>query len=321
MTERRWALWGALTGAALGLVDTLALAWTGVEMRLGGADATWLVGATFTFNLTVMGGLAGALYRARERARRDAERIRAQGEALAASERSAFENEKLAAIGRLAAGIAHEVRNPLGVMRASAAMVQEQFDSGDDAHRACAFVVEEADRLNGLITALLAFARPTTLEPQPSSLDAVVERAVELAQAPFEAHRVAFADRRDDLAGTSIDVDPGLVSQVLLCLLTNAAEAVAPEGRVRLEGSRDERGLHLRVADDGPGVPPDARDKLFEPFFTTKAEGTGLGLAMAAQIARAHGGSLRLVPGGGAGPSGRGACFELSLPWRRQEAA
>lgn len=321
MTGRRWALWGALAGAALGLTDTLILAWSGVEMTLGGTDGTWLVAATFAFNLTIMGGLGGALWTARERERRDALRIQAQQRALAASERTAFENEKLAAVGRLAAGIAHEVRNPLGVMRASAAMVQEQFTEQDDSHRACAFVVEEADRLNRLITALLAFARPTALKPQPSDVDALVARAVELARPPFEAHGVDYHGRLDALAGASVEVDPGLISQVLLCLLTNAAEAVGSEGLVSLQAQTDERGWSLRVADDGPGVTQDDQTKLFEPFFTTKAQGTGLGLAMAAQIARAHGGELRLVPGAGAGPEGRGACFELALPWHTRAAA
>ncbi|MCP5057449.1 MAG: hypothetical protein GY937_12090 [bacterium] len=321
MTEHRWGLWGALAGAALGLADTWLLGSTGVEMRLGEKDATWLVALTFGFNLTLVGGLAGSLWSARERQRRDAKRIHDQQEALAASERTAFENEKLAAIGRLAAGIAHEVRNPLGVMRASAALVQEQFPEGEDAHRACAFVVEEADRLNELIRSLLAFARPTALTPRPSAIDTMVARAVALAQPPLETHDVELTRNLQSLEGLHVDADAGLVSQVLLCLLTNAAEAVGSEGHVRLEGRRDDLSLYLRVADDGPGVEPADRAKLFEPFFTTKPQGTGLGLAMAAQIARAHGGSLSLIPGAGTGANGDGACFELALPWHGKVAA
>jgi len=321
VTEHRWGIWGALAGAALGLADTWLLGSTGVEMKIGENDATWLVASTFGFNLTVVGGLAGSLWSARERQRKDAKRIQAQQEALAASERMAFENEKLAAIGRLAAGIAHEVRNPLGVMRASAAMVQEQFPEGEDAHRACAFVVEEADRLNELIRSLLAFARPTALKPQPSTIETLVARAVALAQHPLETHDVELTRDLESLDGVQVDVDPGLVSQVLLCLLTNAAEAVGSEGHVSLEGRTDERSLYLRVADDGPGVEPANRAKLFEPFFTTKPQGTGLGLAMAAQIARAHGGSLKLIPGAGSGADGHGACFELALPWHGKVAA
>src|SRR4030095_8643719 len=177
----RFGPWGALAGFALGAVDTALLVASGVEMTLAGRNATLLVGATFTSSFALLGFLSGSLAAARARARADAATIRGQQEALAASQRAAFENEKLAAIGRLAAGIAHEVRNPLGVIRASAALVQEHFAPGEDAHRACRFVVEETERLDGLIASLLAFARPTALERRRASVADVVERAALLA--------------------------------------------------------------------------------------------------------------------------------------------
>jgi two-component system sensor histidine kinase HydH len=313
MRPRRLDWIGAAAGLALGLFDTWLLTWFGVEMRVGGRDASALVALTFATNLTVLGWLAGRLAMARARLRADAETIRRQGEALAVSERAAFENEKLAAIGRLAAGIAHEVRNPLGVIRSSAAMVRDHFAPADDAHRACGFILDEIDRLDGLIASLLAFARPTTLRVRSAAVQDVVVRATALADEALKKRDAKLA-AQIAAPGAELAVDPDLIAQVLLGLVTNAAEAIAPGGRVELRARVEPAAVVLAVADDGPGVPEADRTRVFEPFYTTKASGTGLGLAMAERIARAHGGELRVVQGAGAGPGGRGACFELVLP-------
>jgi signal transduction histidine kinase len=310
---------GAAAGLALGLCDTWLLTLSGVEMRMGGRDAVPLVALTFASSCTLLGWLVGRLAMARARLRADAETIRRQQEALASSERAAFENEKLAAIGRLAAGIAHEVRNPLGVIRSSAAMVRDHFAPGDDAHRACGFILDEIDRLDGLIASLLAFARPTALRVRPAALSEVVARATALAG---EALRKRDGKLVQALAAPEAElaVDPDLIAQLLLGLVTNAAEAIEPGGHVELRARVEPAAVVLAVADDGPGVPEADRGRVFEPFYTTKASGTGLGLAMAERIARAHGGELRVVPGAGAGPGGRGACFELVLPQARAAA-
>src|SRR4029453_683780 len=268
--------------------------------------------------------LSGSLAAARARARADAATIRGQQEALAASQRAAFENEKLAAIGRLAAGIAHEVRNPLGVIRASAALVQEHFAPGEDAHRACRFVVEETDRLDGLIASLLAFARPTALERRRASIAGLVGRAALLADELVRRREVSLVRRFDASAGCGLSVDPDLISQALFGLVTNAAEALPPGGTVELRAEPRAGSVPPAAAEEGaggPGGPGGERERIFEPFYTTKERGTGLGLAMAERIARAHGGSLRLVAGAGAGPGGAGACFELLLPSAAPDAA
>jgi two-component system sensor histidine kinase HydH len=317
--SRRLDWIGAAAGLALGLVDTWLLTLAGVEMRIGGREAAPIVALTFASSCTLLGWLAGRLGLARARLRADAELIRRQQEALAASERAAFENEKLAAIGRLAAGIAHEVRNPLGVIRASAAMVRDHFAPGADSHRACGFILDEIDRLDGLIASLLAFARPTTLRVRPAALDQVVARAAALADETLRK-RDAKLLAEIDAPAPELPMDPDLIAQVLLGLVTNAAEAIAPGGHVALRARVEPEAVVVAVADDGPGVPEADRTRVFEPFYTTKASGTGLGLAMAERIARAHGGELRVVQGAGAGPDGRGACFELVLPTARAAA-
>ncbi len=313
VTLRRWDLWGGLGGLAIGVGDTLLLVASGVEMTLGGANATLLVCATFTSSLVLGGFLAGSLARARARAREDAATIRRQEAALAESRRVAFENEKLAAVGRLAAGIAHEVRNPLGVIRASAALVQDHFREGDDPHRACRFILEEIDRLDALIASLLAFARPTPLRTRRTAVSDLATRAEQLAEDVLRRRGVSFVRPASDVEA-EIEVDPELVSQALLDLVTNAAEALASGGRIELRARSEPDAIVLAVADDGPGVAAEDRERIFEPFYTTKASGTGLGLAMVERIARAHGGAIRLVPGAGAGPRGSGACFEVVLP-------
>jgi two-component system sensor histidine kinase HydH len=304
---------GAAAGLAIGLTDTWLLRFFGVEMRLAGRDAVMLVGLSFATSTTLLGWLAGRLAMARARLREDADTIRRQQTALVASERAAFENEKLAAIGRLAAGIAHEVRNPLGVIRSAAAMVREHFPPADDAHRACGFILDEIDRLDGLIASLLAFARPTALRVRPAAVSDVVARATALADEALRKREATLAAAIAE-PGAELAVDPDLIAQLLLGLVTNAAEAVAPGGHVELRARVEPAAVVLAVADDGPGVPEADRARVFEPFYTTKASGTGLGLAMAERIARAHGGELRVVQGAGAGPGGRGACFELVLP-------
>jgi two-component system sensor histidine kinase HydH len=209
--------------------------------------------------------------------------------------------------------VAHEVRNPLGVIRASASMVQEGFDESDEAHRACRFICEECDRLNALITALLTFARPAEPRFAKVAADEILDRALELVRRPLEARRIEVV-RENVLGVPDIEADPDLLAQALLDLLTNAVEAVSDGGRLAVRLRAADHGVEIDVADDGPGVPHAAAEQVFEPFFTTKPTGTGLGLAMTARIAQAHGGLVRVVPGAGAGAGGRGACFRLVLP-------
>jgi two-component system sensor histidine kinase HydH len=311
---RRWDLWGALAGLAVGVADTWLLSAQGVEMRAAGRDATLLVGATFTSSLAILGFLSGSLLRARARARADAATIKRQLETLEVSQRVAFENEKLAAIGRLAAGIAHEVRNPLGVIRASASMIQESFQAGDESHRACQFICEEIDRLDGLITALLQFARPSELRVQSVALDKVIDRALQLADDDLRQREIEVVGRQTLGSLPEVQADPDLLAQLLLGLVTNAAEALERGGRIELRGERDADEVCLSLADSGPGIAPEDAARVFEPFFTTKPTGTGLGLAMAARIAAAHCGRLEAIHGSGAGASGAGACLRLHLP-------
>ena len=317
--RRRWGLIGLLAGVIMGLGDMALFAFLGVEMRIGGRDVVLGVMGLFIATYGVLGWVMGRLIEARKRAAADARTITAQLHALAASQHALLQSEKLAAIGRLAAGVAHEVRNPLGVIRASASMLEEGPGLDDDARRACSFIREEIDRLNGLITSLLAFARPTEPRLSPVALDAVIERALRLAAPEVDRRAIALV-RETPPALPAVRADADLLAQVLLGLLVNATEAVAEHGRIIVRANAESAAVVVEVADDGPGVAAGNAEQVFEPFFTTKASGTGLGLAMALRIAHAHGGTLELAPGRGAGASGTGACFRLRLPREHGDA-
>jgi len=317
--RRRWGLIGLLAGVIMGLGDMALFAFLGVEMRIGGRDVVLGVIGLFIATYGVLGWVMGRLIEARKRAAADARTITAQLHALAASQHALLQSEKLAAIGRLAAGVAHEVRNPLGVIRASASMLEEGQGLDADARRACSFIREEIDRLNGLITSLLAFARPTEPRLSPVALDAVIERALRLAAPEVDRRAIALV-RETPPALPAVRADADLLAQVLLGLLVNATEAVAEHGRIIVRANAESAAVIVEVADDGPGVAAGNAEQVFEPFFTTKASGTGLGLAMALRIAHAHGGTLELAPGRGAGASGTGACFRLRLPREHGDA-
>ena len=308
-----WPWIGAAAGVLSGLFDVALMLQIGVEMQVAGVDATPGVLVFLAANYAVLGYAIGRVVQSRARARRDAETIERQLRELERTQRELVHQEKLAAIGRVAAGVAHEVRNPLGVIRASAAMVQEGFEPEQDAWRACDFICREIDRLNGLITALLSFSRPAELRRHTVSIDAVIERALALASDELRQRRIAL-ECKASADVPPLRADPDLVSQLIYDLLCNASEALGEGGRIAVRTARTDAGVCVEVADSGAGVAPELASQLFEPFFTTKATGTGLGLPMAERIAQAHGGTLAFVPGRGLGPGGRGACFRLQLP-------
>jgi two-component system sensor histidine kinase HydH len=281
----------------------------GVSFQLNGHEAGWLVAAYFSVSFATLGFLLGYVVQQRRREREGAAVIRSQLQALDAARSRLAQSEKLASLGQLAAAIAHEVRNPLAVIRSAAQSVGETLSDTDaDARRSCSFITAEIDRLTSVTSTLLAFARPLHLEPQPVAVGAVFDQALLLAGADLAAKNIAV-ERLIEPNLPLVQADSDLLSQVLLGLLGNAADVMPNGGRVVLNARPTGRGVEIAVADSGPGVPPDLRVRIFEPFFTTRARGTGLGLAVARHIMQAHGGSIDV----GDNPNG-GARFILSLP-------
>lgn len=288
----RWRWWGGVAGIASGLVDTLGLRALGVSLEVNGNDVMPAVALFFAGSFALLGYLLGYLLEQRRSERAMADLVQRQLADLAALRDRLAQSEKLAALGQLAAAIAHEVRNPLGVIRSAAQGIGESLTTGDrDTRRACTFITDEIDRLNGVITALLAFARPLKLDRRPTSVAAMLERATQLVVRDLAGKQLDLRMHRPD-AALLVEADADLVIQALVDLLLNAA-AVSPQGAdIEVDTRVDAHAVTIAVVDHGPGVPAELRERIFEPFFTTKSEGTGLGLAVARQIAAAHGGRL-----------------------------
>jgi two-component system sensor histidine kinase HydH len=307
----RW--WGLIAGLATGFVDVAALAALGVNFSINQWDAIWLTGLYFGVSFAIAGYLLGALVESQRRERRSAALVQAQSETIAAARARLAQSEKLAALGQLAATVAHEVRNPLGVMRSAAQTLGERLPPGNDTAQASAFIIAEIDRLANVVNSLLAFARPLQLDARPVRVGDVFDRALLLARDDLDAKRLRV--ERHVAAGLApAQADADLLCQVLIGLLANAAEATPPGGSIALDAYAADGAVHNDVTDSGPGIAPELRTRVFEPFFTTRPRGTGLGLAIARQIVEAHGGRIEVAD------ANAGARFAIALPAARDAA-
>jgi len=217
-------------------------------------------------------------------------------------------SERLAMIGQLAAGIAHEIRNPLASISGSVELLRQGPSPSDDDRTLMAIVHREIQRLNVLIGDLLDYANPRPPQPVDFDLGVMVEETLQVArrEQAFASIELAFSVDRP----LPLHADPAKLRQVLWNLLRNAADAAALGGRhVRVDARREPGATTLVVADDGPGIPADQLTRIFDPFFTTKAKGTGLGLATCHAIVAEHGGHIDA-----ASQPGQGTRMTVSLP-------
>ncbi|HVI56001.1 MAG TPA: ATP-binding protein [Luteibacter sp.] len=198
---------------------------------------------------------------------------------------------KLAVVGEMAAIMAHEVRTPMGILRSSAQLLQREPDLDDRQRELIGFIFSETERLNRLVTLLLECARPNPPEFMPHDLLAIVDSVLALLESRVERSGVTLS-RQSDGGGVVLNCDREQMMQVFLNLILNALSFVGDGGRVRVSTHRDEDALWISVADDGPGVPVELRQRIFDPFFSRREGGIGLGLTIVQQIVQAHGGVL-----------------------------
>ena len=224
--------------------------------------------------------------------------LRAQGEALLRSER-------LAAIGRIAAQITHEIRNPLSSISLNA---EELGERAPQARELCEAIVREVDRLTAITEDYLRFARLPKPQLQRADLNETVRDLVDFVRPELDANGVEVALSLSPSL-PRVPADVAQVRQLLLNLLRNAREAMPAGGSLRVTTRVTRGAVEIEVRDTGPGIPPDRLARIFDPFFTTKERGTGLGLAMAQEIAQEHGGQLFCDSA-----PGRGTAFTLRLP-------
>ena len=251
-----------------------------------------------------------------------AQEFNVMGRAIEERERELVRSERLAAVGKMAAMITHEVRNPLSSIALNTELLGDELDKLGEADAAearalCKAITDEVDRLTGITEEYLAFARLPKPRLQPESVNQVVDSLATFVREDLAGRGVKLVVALDDTVPRAM-ADEAQIRQSLLNLVRNAAEALAGGGggKVTLATRRGAPGrVEIEVADDGPGIPGEVKPRLFDPFFSTKEGGTGLGLALTHQIVKDHGGDIRVV----SGPEG-GAAFVVSLPAVRGES-
>ena len=246
---------------------------------------------------------------------------------LEQAQAEARRSERLAALGQLSAGLAHEIRNPLGVIKGSAEMLTQKLkDSNPLATELAGYISTETNRLSALVTRFLDFARPLHADLSATDITAVLDRALnDVAQ--FWKGPSVQVEKEYQSNLPQVEMDEGLCEQAFVNIVQNAYDAMSPNngGALRVHASAARRntrdrqnvdGVEVRICDTGPGIPSELKEQIFNPFVTTKKSGVGLGLSIVSKIVDGHHGSVRIEDA--SNPSGdganRGACFVIFLP-------
>jgi len=220
--------------------------------------------------------------------------------------------EKLAAIGGLAAGVAHEIRNPLSSIKGIASYFRDKSDEDSGDQEMAGVMIVEVDRLNRVISELLEFAKPTDLKLKTSDLNSLIGHSIRLIETEATEKDIAIQiDLPQQPILTQIDSDR--FSQCLLNLYLNSLQAMEKGGRLNIKSAlMDDNLILIQIRDTGPGILVEDLNKIFDPYYTTKPKGTGLGLAIVHKIIEAHNGSVKVrsVPG-------KGTTFAITIPAKK----
>jgi two-component system sensor histidine kinase HydH len=222
-------------------------------------------------------------------------------------ERRLREQDRLAAVGRLAAQVAHEIKNPLAGIRGACEVMMVRLTE-QKGQEIAEEVVRQIDRLNRTVEDLLLFARPMTARPQPTDVHELIDRVLAVVLEQPNA-RTLTVEREYAAQMPPLNVDPEQMQQVLFNVLLNATQAMGREGTMTVGTRLDESTATVSVRDSGPGIAEDTLENIFEPFYTTRAQGTGLGLAIVKKIVQSHRGTIEATT-----PSRGGAEFQIHLP-------
>jgi len=203
--------------------------------------------------------------------------------------------QRLASLGRVAAGIAHEIRNPLSSIKGFATYFQERYRDNPEDQKTAQIMVQEVERLNRVIGQLLEFARPVTMKLKPASLKRLIQHSLRMVESQARENNIKInADLSPDIKDFPLDQDR--INQVLLNLYLNAIEAMEDGGAlsVSLSENKDSEGIKIVISDTGNGIDKKDLDHIFDPYFTTKQSGTGLGLAIVHKIISSHKGEVKV---------------------------
>ena len=239
-----------------------------------------------------------------------AERLAESNRSLRLAEASLRRSERLAALGQLTAGLAHELRNPLGTIKASAEMLTKDFTKQrpEVMSEMAGYIGSEVDRMNGLVASFLDFARPLQMHPAAADLRATLDEVVR-QQADFARSRNISLYVRVNEPALSFTFDPDLLKLAVSNLVQNAIQASAPGQNVEIRAENGSQNVLIFVSDHGAGIQPEHLENIFNPFFTTRPQGVGLGLAIVSKIVDEHHGKIRVFS-----EPGSGTTFEMALP-------
>jgi signal transduction histidine kinase len=250
----------------------------------------------------VVNSLGAAVRTQSARYKAAAEELAVANQNLLVAEAAVRRSERLAALGQLSAGLAHELRNPLSSIKGSANLLERSVPRDSAVAKELAEIISsEVDRTNSLVTRFLDFARPLEPRRQVTDIREVIDRAARRAPASV------IRDYSPSLP--LLPIDPELMEQVFLNLITNAAQASAPESPVTVRAIEADGEVEVSVIDRGCGIPPDKIETVFNPFVTTKRDGVGLGLAIVSKIVDGHNGRMTVES-----EPGKGSTFRVFLP-------
>ncbi|CAB1061905.1 Sensor protein of zinc sigma-54-dependent two-component system [Olavius sp. associated proteobacterium Delta 1] len=219
-------------------------------------------------------------------------------------------SRRLASVGRLAAGVAHEIRNPLSSIKGFATYFKQRYQDVPEDQQTANIMIQEVDRLNRVVSQLLEFARPISVSRKPTSFKDLVADSIKLIQQQAQDKQITI-NTRNSAKIDGIKIDPDRINQILLNLYLNAIESMDPGGKLQIEisDSKENGKLIIQVSDSGKGIAKEDLPKIFDPYFTTKSSGTGLGLAIAHNIVEAMGGGIEVTS-----RPGKGTIFRITIP-------
>lgn len=304
-------LWTLASCAAYGSF----LAWALEFYRLTASGATELAirGLFFFLVAVVVNRFVSESRQQAVRYRKLAETLTETNRRLEQAEADARRSERLAALGQLSAGLAHEIRNPLGVIKGSAEILNQKLEAADPLTAELAgYISSEVERLNSLVSRFLDFARPSHVTMENQEIIPLIERALKSVQVEHPASNVKI-ERQFEKHLPSLPLDGELCERIFVNLFLNAYDAMPEGGTLRIRAqpahAGGRRGVQIDIADTGPGVSEEQQKYIFNPFFTTKKTGLGLGLSIVSKIVDDHGGWIRLIS-----KPGNGACFRVFFP-------
>jgi two-component system, NtrC family, sensor histidine kinase HydH len=271
--------------------------------------ATFPIAGFLTYQLLEANRIAAHKYQTA------AEQLAEANKHLQEAEAAVRRSERLAALGQLSAGLAHELRNPLGTMKTSAEMLMKNVPADNAVAREMAgFISSEVDRTNSLVTRFLDFARPLAIRPEKTDLAQVIDQAVSDIEKHSPPLDVAiYKNYSPEIPPFMLDGQ--LMERVVYNLLLNAAQVSPPKGSVTVKTRQVGDMVEVAVIDRGSGIDPKHMESIFNPFFTTKSSGVGLGLAIVSKIVDEHGGSISVKS-----EPGEGSIFRVYVPFREDRA-